>query len=791
MAFPPVGVRLVAEDAASFDSALKVAGQVLDGFGATASSAAKVASGALSGMAGVAKSVLDPLGNLFDRIFNQVFRVLVRQAVREVENFIGSLAQAAIAGTELEKNLSRVKIGLDDVSKSSFAPLTNELGDLVAKAAPAFLGVVQAAETYLGGLGQNALAWGSNLITQFAQGMWDAVGQVLSVLTNLANLVSYWLSPGSPPRLLPDIDKWGTAAANEFFGGWAKADFSVFSDLSSTLTALIRSIPIPKSGQMDVVPDILGARQGIAAAVEELRASGSITKQTMDGIVASVGTADASVRSYLEAMIKLQAANADVKQAQDELNKVTKTYQDLLKPVDAEIAGITESQQQLADEQKKSLLQLVLKDPNASLSEKRQAQLEIERLDAEKRRRALLAEQKVAVAGAQTKLDAAKTAQQLAQDEYDARKAVIQVQTDQNNLLREQLRLMETAAAAAAKASGGGGKPVLAGFDPTAFDLSKFVPTGIIEKWGEFVAAFEGMWQRVVAALQPAIDMWNDQVVPAWNHLANVITSTIPDIEKAIARFVAFVVLEMGVTLVGVFHNVATSLDSLAVFWDHNHKFILNLVTATFEIILATISVTMLLISGVIAAALQLITGNVSGAMTTMGDTFRTSLDAILLLVGQDGDEFVAIWDGVFDLMAVILQKMSDNLNTTLNGWGAIVDTKLAEVRGFFKLHLDEIVSDFTGPLEAIQRIIDKVRELWDFLNTHIFHFPDSGGGGSLPKTNTSLGDSVNAPNPTGSVGSTFNTSSSTGATYNYNPTYAGSAPPPEQGFATMVALFT
>lgn len=801
MALPPAGVRLVAEDANKFDSALKTAGSVLDGFGKTATSVAGAVNSAFSGMASAVGNALRPLGKLFEQIFVSVIRSVVNDAIHQLERFAASVIQAAIKGSELETSISRLGFTLDKVANSAFAPFVNQLSQMVNKAAPAFLGVVQAAESYLGGLGQSALVWGENFINQFAQGMWNAVGQILQVLTDVANMISYWLSPGSPPRILPELDQWGTAAANEFFGGWLKADFGIFNELGGTLTNLIRSIPLPSGNQGDVISRILGTRQGIAAAVEELRTTGTIATSTIDAITAAVGTSDASVRAYLESMVRLQAANETVRQAQEELNRVTAEYEALLRPINDEIAGITEEQQQLADEQRTSLLQLVLQDPNATASEKRQAALEIERLDAERRRRALLAEQAVAVEGAQDQLDAAKTAQELAQEDFNNRRALITMQTEQNNLLREQLRLMEALARGGSIGAGAGPKPPVGGagklginpFDIEPFNIDDLIPSGIQERWQAFTNAVAEAWEQMIARFQPAIDVWNNDVIPAWEGLVKAFEESKPDIIKAIAAIVGFTTESFRTTLPAVFRNLTGAIEALTQIWKNHSKAIIGTITIMSMAVVTIINVLMTTISGIITLALQAI----AGAMDIFSAAFR-------------GD-----WEGVKTAVTETVRTMMRTVLTTITGvLGAItlfLGPALEVIGGFFTTQFAAIrlVVDTVMPAigltittifnnirnNVIQPLINKVTEfgqalidLWDWIQNHVFHIdlPD------IPGTNTSGsgGGMSMGPSPTNTSGNPVYNTSNQGPTYNYSPTYQGTPPSPQHDF-TVMAVFS
>ncbi len=74
-----------------------------------------------------------------------------------------------------------------------------------------------------------ALVWGANVGTQFAKGLIKSLSFVVKAISKLSKLVSYWLKPHSPPKALPNIDKWGFDAARVYtdsFGeGFATASF--------------------------------------------------------------------------------------------------------------------------------------------------------------------------------------------------------------------------------------------------------------------------------------------------------------------------------------------------------------------------------------------------------------------------------------------------------------------------------------------------------------------------------------------------------------------------------------
>ena len=69
------------------------------------------------------------------------------------------------------------------------------------------------------------LPYGMQIMDSLASGLAAGITAILPVLAQVHALFTYWLQPGSPPRLLPQLDTWGKAAMEEYLHGWTLADF--------------------------------------------------------------------------------------------------------------------------------------------------------------------------------------------------------------------------------------------------------------------------------------------------------------------------------------------------------------------------------------------------------------------------------------------------------------------------------------------------------------------------------------------------------------------------------------
>lgn len=692
MALEQVGIELVAEGQPQFTSGVTKAAASLNVF----ERAAKTAGAALGGLDQIVIGALRRIGELG-------INALVR-AGRELVQFGVNTLQAVAQGSHLNTTLDNLGERLLGIIRFNIDPLLNQFDALVQKTTPAIEGWVSFLSQKFSEIGSNALTWGENVSGQFAQGIYDGAQAVLDALIYIGNLITSWLMPGSPPKLLPDLDKWGTEAANVYLQGWTKADFGIFETLGGEIESLLRS----QAGKNDtgLIPRILGTRAAIAAAVEQARQLGRVTAESLNNIYKAAGAVTPEIQGYLKSVFDLDLANTTLTAAQKELNDATAKYQDLLKPVDAQLSKISESQKQFTEDQEKSRLALILKDPNATPDEKRQAQLRLEQIAAERNRRALVEEQAVVVDAAQAKVDAAQQAVDAAQAEYDSKKALIDIQIEQNNLLKEQESLLDRLAAAidkvAAKA-GAGGKG--GGVSPlkSLFEL----PEGVQEK---------------IDALMAKLDTLRKTWADTWDAMV-----------KTSQPFIDFVKLEFGLAIPTIFTNIETSLAALAKIWAATDDIILFAIQLFWRVAVAVVTGALTLISGIVAAALQLISGDWRGAWDTMLRTLRSFTDQALAVVNTDWPTFQTAWSDLFENLSIILttslQTMSDNLIAWLNNTSANL---ISTWSGIFS-NMAAIAMSYLQPvLDAIAFITGNAGNSMGSVAA-----PSSGPGGSSSTTTT------------------------------------------------------
>jgi TP901 family phage tail tape measure protein len=317
-------------------------------------------------------------------------------------------------------------------------------------------------------------AFGKNIILAFAKGMAAAIIAVVRVLNEIGKVISKWLKPGSPPALLPDLDKWGTGAMQSYMDGWLAADFGVFNKIADKVESFLRSVAdtADEAGRVNLVERIIGSRRVIAKATEEIRKLGKVTSATMKRIEQVTAGASSQFRRFIKAMVDVKVASEQVKRAQEEVNRIMEEYEKALKPIEDRLKQIDKRQQAISDRSRIIELEAVLADPRAPEIVRELAQLEIEEigLNAEASQVEEIKDQQLELAEAE--LDAAQARLDAAEEELAAAEAMLDVTIKNNELLQEMKQAAEEVKNKMEEAFSAGG---IEGFDPAGLNLDELL----------------------------------------------------------------------------------------------------------------------------------------------------------------------------------------------------------------------------------------------------------------------------------------------------------------------------
>jgi len=331
--------------------------------------------------------------------------------------------------------------GLGQIVSSLVSAFFPALTEGAEEASRTYTGVMEEVKDSTADTASAMFDYGANIVTSLAEGMASAIDTILTVITWIAEAISYWLAPGSPPKILPDIDDWGTSAMNEFIGGFTKADFGVFNQISGTIEKVLRSgMGKDNTG---LIPAIMGARGAVASAINEIKEIGSVSATTMEHLNDILGDANQSAMDYAKAVF-------DVTIAQEKLNKITERARETIKPMNEELEAIAKRREQIATNQRKDELAKILEDENAPALAKELAAMELRELQLRENIKAVEDQANAEAESAMTELE-------MAQKRLDMQQMLIDTQLENNKLIKEQIDLLERLAKSGGGGGGGGG----------------------------------------------------------------------------------------------------------------------------------------------------------------------------------------------------------------------------------------------------------------------------------------------------------------------------------------------
>lgn len=561
-----------------------------------------------------------------------------------------------------------------------------------------------------GQIADNALTWGENVTIQFANGLINGLWAVLDSLMNIGNLVAHWLMPGSPPRILPDIDKWGQETLNEYFRGFALADFGLFKtvadQVASTIQAAFGDDRVGSTGALMSIRERLGAA---------IAGSGSI------GDIFAGITVPSELRQYVETMFQITEQTKVLEAAQKALNDTIKKYDELLKPVDDQLQAISDEQQNLTDDARIAQLRLIANDPNATATEKRMALLEIERLENEKVRRKIASDAKKEIDEKQKVVDAETEKLRVLEEQAALQKAFLDNQAESNRLLQDYINALEALdKKAAAGGAGGAGTPRVAavpwgsglgegmarrgGEKMSALDLTikKFVDT-IKEKLAELKVIWGVVWTYIVEKLKPAEEAWAKLEI-AWGVLTSTFEGSRPAIENFIAQVLDRLVMYLANFLPVAIEIVTRILTQLAIFWARHHDTILNVLLYVWNIILAIITFTIFFIEGLILTFLILVNTNWAEKWEEMKQALVRKLAIMVLRL--------AMW--LINMRNDIAEKLIEIRDNLAEKWQQIyskVVSTFALILSKVRAVMADVKESIAEKIEAALTYLSEVKE--------------------------------------------------------------------------------
>lgn len=277
--------------------------------------------------------VLKPTADVIGQMLNDMLQVLLSPEARRATIAFGfALRESFLSIVEAVKTYLIPSIQEFMSSLGAVQPTTMTVATAILNIGFAinfmikiFSGAIKIIAKIVGGISdvikrnftktaENSQTWGANIIVMFAEGMAAAIGAVFKVLSYLAAAISAWLKPGSPPKILPDIDEWGEAAMNEYLQGWLEADFGVFDDISSIIEKYVNAFT--ELDVKDSVMRILGGRAAAAEVIDEWGSIGDVPVEEINKITDAVGISNETMTNYLRSLFNLRKVSEDAAEAE-------------------------------------------------------------------------------------------------------------------------------------------------------------------------------------------------------------------------------------------------------------------------------------------------------------------------------------------------------------------------------------------------------------------------------------------------------------------------------------------
>ncbi len=163
-------------------------------------------------------------------VAGEPFQDAFLEGVLIMEDFSKGLLEAVSAGGQLRESLQQVG-AFGSVVLSELRGFLNTAREEILKFGP------DVGERFVN-FASDALIWGVNISTQFAAGIIEGAAIAITAAMNfISSLLTFWLSPGSPPKVAPNLNTWGAKAFGEFLKGMTDASLAPLKELAKILEA--------------------------------------------------------------------------------------------------------------------------------------------------------------------------------------------------------------------------------------------------------------------------------------------------------------------------------------------------------------------------------------------------------------------------------------------------------------------------------------------------------------------------------------------------------------------------
>lgn len=342
----------------------------------------------------------------------------------------------------------------------------------------------------LTGVIEKMFTFGFELIAMFAEGIVTATTTVLvAALKAVSWMLSFWIAPGSPPKIAPGITQWGIDTMAEYLRGFTMADFSILETIQDPLSRILQGPEFSQFSQ-ELIAAMAGGKE--------------LTTAFYDRIAEAAGKFGEEVAELAKRRVELALATDAATAAEERLERAEKRA--------------LQTQEQVGIERRKYNEML-----REGASEAQLAAQMLEIRGAEERARLAREELKTSKVAS----EAAKDRKDVAKEEYDLQAKLV----DQLLKLDKAQRDIEKEKEAAAKKPKKG-EPLIPGMEmpePAGWDITSRISEAIDrakaalkEKLKELFKPLTDAWAEIQKQLGKLSDTWSQfkiDVGKAWEGL--------------------------------------------------------------------------------------------------------------------------------------------------------------------------------------------------------------------------------------------------------------------------------
>ncbi len=322
------------------------------------------------------KAILDAFNTIVafgGRVRDAIVGILEAFGIRlpTISQFIRQITVAVTTISVIIENLGHALTGFVNKYIMPFITgLTTRLGGTLADTA------------------NKAFTWGANIIINLAEGIIKGAAAALEAAMNfISRLFASWLAPGSPPRILPEIQAWGAKAFAEYLRGFSMADFTLLDSVQNALKgALDALVGLGDLGEKAGAGLFKGLSEDLIKAIAQFNRTGEMSSEIFKKLSQIGGGFGKELAELLKRQVALARATERAEAAQKALNAA----QDATKRAVANVNRLTREYNNLlrsgADKEalKRKLAQLNAAEKDMDVAKKREKAAELANDEAKK-----------------------------------------------------------------------------------------------------------------------------------------------------------------------------------------------------------------------------------------------------------------------------------------------------------------------------------------------------------------------------------------------------------------------